>query len=104
MYRNNMQSRATTAVPFSLRLDAELKQALEKEARLEDRSASYIIQQATREYIERKESFRAMVAELEAEEDKGEFISSEKMRAWVASWGTGNELPSPEPDIFMNES
>jgi predicted transcriptional regulator len=93
-----------TAVPFSLRLEADLKEAIEKEARLEDRSASYVIQKATREYVERKEQFRAMVAELEAEEDKGEFISSEKMRSWVASWGTGNELPSPEPDIFINES
>jgi predicted transcriptional regulator len=89
-----------TAVPFSLRLDADLKEAIEKEARLEDRSASCVIHQATREYVERKERFRAMVADLETEEDKGEFISSEKMRAWVASWGTGNELPSPEPDVF----
>jgi predicted transcriptional regulator len=93
-----------TAVPFSLRLDPDLKQAVENEARLEDRSASYVIQQATREYVERKERFRVMVAELEAEADKGEFISSEKMRAWVASWGTDNELPSPEPDVFLNES
>jgi predicted transcriptional regulator len=93
-----------TAVPFSLRLDADLKEAVDEEAKREDRSASYVIQQATREYIERKERFRVMVAELEAEADKGEFISSEKMRAWVASWGTDNELPSPEPDVFLNES
>ena len=92
-----------TAVPFSLRLDPDLKEAVEKEARREDRSASYVIQQAAREYVERKEQFRAMMAELEAEEDKGEFISSSRMRSWVASWGTGAELPSPEPDIFMNE-
>ncbi len=92
-----------TAVPFSLRLDADLKDAVDREARREDRSASYVIQQATREYVERKELFRAMVAELEAEEDKGEFISSDKMRAWVASWGTAIELPSPEPDVFVNE-
>lgn len=86
-----------------MRLDPELKAAVEKEARLDDRSASYVFQQAAREYVERREQFREMVAELEAEEDKGEFISSEKMRAWVASWGTANELPSPEPDIFVNE-
>lgn len=55
-----------TAVPFSLRLDADLKEAVDREARREDRSASYVIQQATREYVERKEQFRAMVAELEA--------------------------------------
>jgi predicted transcriptional regulator len=93
-----------TAVPFSMRLDPDLKEAVEKEARREDRSASYVFQQAAREYVERKEQFRAMMAELEDEEAKGEFISSGKMRAWVASWGTANELPSPEPDVFVNES
>lgn len=92
------------AVPFSMRLDPQLKEAVEKEARLEDRSASYVFQQAAREYVERKEQFRAMMSELEEEEAKGEFISSGKMRDWVASWGTANELPSPEPDVFVNES
>ena len=29
-----------------------------------------------------------------------EFISGEKMAAWVNSWGTGNELPEPTPDIY----
>jgi predicted transcriptional regulator len=89
-----------TAVPFSLRLDADLKEAVDEEAKREDRSASYVIQQATREYIGRKERFRVMVAELEAEADKGVFISGEAMDSWVESWDTDHELPPPEPDIF----
>jgi predicted transcriptional regulator len=89
-----------TAVPFSLRLDADLKEAVDEEAKREDRSASYVIQQATREYIERKENFRAMIAALEAEADKGVFISGEAMDSWVESWDTDDELPPPEPDIF----
>ncbi|GLS23570.1 hypothetical protein GCM10007874_65910 [Labrys miyagiensis] len=35
-----------------------------------------------------------------AEADKGVFISQEAVDAWVMSWGTDNELPRPEPDIF----
>lgn len=89
-----------SAVPFSMRLDPELKEAIEKEARLEDRSASYVFQQAAREYVGRKERFRTMVADLEAEADKGIFISGEAMDAWVDSWDTEGELPPPEPDIF----
>jgi predicted transcriptional regulator len=88
------------AVPFSLRLDADLKEAVDAEAKREDRSASYVIQQATREYIDRKENFRSMVAALEAEADKGVFISGEAMDQWVESWDTDHELPPPEPDIF----
>jgi predicted transcriptional regulator len=91
------------AVPMSLRIDKDLKAELQAEAAREDRSASYLTQQAAREYIARKEQFRTMVTELEAEAEKGVFISSEKMRAWIASWGTENELPSPDPDIFPAE-
>jgi predicted transcriptional regulator len=93
-----------TAVPFSLRLEADLKEAIEKEARLEDRSASYVIQQATREYVERKKQFRAMVAELEVEADKGIFVSGEAIDAWVESWDTEDELPPPGPDIFPQKA
>ena len=92
------------AVPFSMRLDPDLKEAVEKEARRDDRSVSYVIQQAAREYVERKEQFRAMVAELEAEADKGVFISGEAMHAWVDSWDTEKELPPPEPDIFPDKA
>ena len=29
-----------------------------------------------------------------------EFISGEAMLAWVESWDTSVELPSPKPDVF----
>ena len=35
-----------------------------------------------------------------AEADKGVFVSSEAVDRWMESWGTDNELPIPEPDIF----
>ena len=90
------------AVPMSIRIDSDLKAALEAEAAREDRSASYMLQQAAREFIERKAEFRQMLIDMEAEADKGEFISSEAMGAWIASLGTGHELAEPEPDIFLS--
>lgn len=35
-----------------------------------------------------------------AEADRGIFVSSEAVDRWMESWGTENELPMPEPDIF----
>lgn len=35
-----------------------------------------------------------------AEADKGIFVSQETVDRWMESWGTENELPMPEPDIF----
>ncbi len=92
------------AVPFSLRIDTELKEQLEAEARLEDRSAAYILQQAAREYIDRKSQFRDMVRGLEQEADKGVFISSAAVRKWIVSRGTNEPLPFPESDIFPENS
>ena len=35
--------------------------------------------------------------------DEGVFVSAEKVHAWMRSWGTDNELPRPEPDIFVKK-
>jgi predicted transcriptional regulator len=36
------------------------------------------------------------------EAEKGMFVSHEAMLAWVESLGTKNELPPPEPDIYIS--
>lgn len=90
-------------VQLSVRMDPEIKARLEKEARLEERSASYLIQKALDHYLSAKERKRRALEEAASEADKGVFISDEAMTAWVASWGTENELSPPEPDIFPDK-
>jgi predicted transcriptional regulator len=89
---------ATT--PFSLRLDPVLKKRLEKEAKKTKRTAGFIANYAIRSYFEGLDQFEKEMDEAVKEADKGVFISGEAMHAWMASWGTENELPPPEPDIF----
>ena len=86
--------------PFSIRLDAGTRARLEREAEFEDRSASYLAQKAIVDFIRNREYMRECLALAEAEADKGVLISEEAMNAWVASWGSDDELPPPEPDIF----
>lgn len=90
-----------TTVPFTMRLDKDLKSSLEAEAKLEDRSASYLATRAIKMLLEAKAAKRRLIEEAVAEAGKGVFISEEKMNAWVESWDTGNELPEPEPDVFL---
>jgi predicted transcriptional regulator len=52
-------------------------------------------------YLEHSEAERALLEARIAEADKGIFISSEAMHRWMESWGTENELPPPEPDVFL---
>ena len=91
-------------VPFSFRFDMEVKERLEKQAELEDRSAAYLIQKAVEEYLDAKDYFREEMMAAIAEADKGVFISGEAMDRWMESWGTENELPPPEPDIFPHKT
>jgi hypothetical protein len=51
-------------------------------------------------FLRRSEAERGLIEERIAEADKGVFISAEAMHRWIESWGTDNELPPPEPDIF----
>jgi predicted transcriptional regulator len=87
--------------PVSLRLDPKVKNKLQKQADLTDRSLSYVAQQAIIEFLETKERERQIVEQALLEADKGKFISDEKMMGWIESWGSENELPEPEADLFL---
>ncbi len=90
-----------TTARFSMRLESELKDWLEEEAKRHDRSAGYIAVQAIKNMKEAKERKRQMIEEAIVEAGKGVFISEEKMTEWFLSLGTDNELPEPKPDVFL---
>ena len=85
--------------PFSMRMDADLKAAIEEEARRQDMSAAQVVTWAVRSHLRAQQAKRAAVEAALAEAEKGEFISGEAVMAWVQSWGTSDELPMPKPDI-----
>jgi predicted transcriptional regulator len=89
--------------PFSLRLTPEIRSRLEYEAKSLDRSASYVANKAIESFLEARADRRRALEAAVAEADKGEFISEEAMHAWMESWDTENELPPPEPDVFLNK-
>ena len=84
---------------LSLRIDADLKRSLEREAEREERSASYLAVKAIEAMLRSRAEKRAAIRTAVAEAEEGVFISQEAMDAWVASWGTDTELLPPEPDI-----
>ena len=87
--------------PLSLHLEDRLRQSLEEEARLRDVPEADVAEEAIREFLDRQAWLRREIAEAVQEADKGVFISQEAMDRWVDGWGTGNELPPPEPDVFL---
>jgi predicted transcriptional regulator len=89
---------ATTT--FSMRMDEDIKKRVEEIAKFEERSASYIAEKAIKQYLARVEYQREQIELALKEADDGIWISGDAMEKWIESWGTENELPPPEPDIF----
>ena len=89
-----------TGSPFSVRLAPETKAKLEKWAEKQDRPVSFLVQRALESYVEDLEQFDRSMVEAEAELDRGVFTSWEKVKLWMNSWDTDNELPMPDPDVY----
>lgn len=86
--------------PYTIRLDNALKQALEREAALEDRPPAQLAVRAIRTMLEAKQAKRAAIEAALEEADKGRFISEDAMTAWIDSWDTDDEEAMPKSDIL----
>jgi predicted transcriptional regulator len=88
-------------VPLSLHVTAKLKDNLEQEAQRQHVSADDIAEQAISWYIENQQRERQILRERAAEADKGVFVSSEAMLAWMEKRLKGEQAPPPQPDTFL---
>ena len=87
------------ATPVSLRLDDDTRSRLAAEAARLDRPAAQVATRAIRSWLDAQDALRRQIDEAVEEADRGVFVSSEAMGAWMDSWGTEHEAPVPEPDI-----
>ncbi len=83
-----------------MKLDPDLRERLRALGQAKRRAPHWLMVEAIRFYVEREEaeqSERAIARERLARYDAtGEYVDHEDMMAWLASWGTGAELP-PTP-------
>ncbi len=91
-----MSSKAET---FSVRLPNDVKYQVDELARLTKRSRSFIIKEAVDTYMSDCADRTRELEKAVKSAETGVGHSSEQILAWMKSWGTDNELPSPEPDI-----
>jgi predicted transcriptional regulator len=83
----------------SIRLQPEIESPLENLAKKLDRSKNYIINQAIKEYLERKDLAEQRWTEtLEAIDSvkSGKAIDEAEVNEWLESWGSNNELKPPK--------
>ena len=78
---------------FTARLDAELKAELERIARTEDRSASWVASEAIRAFVEERRAVRDLVDMA----NYGYFTGESEMKDAVAWWMERRHGWSPDP-------
>lgn len=93
-----------TTARLSLRIDSELKNRLELEAKREERSASFLAIKAIESMLRDRTEKRAAIRSAIQAADKGSFISQDAMDAWVASWETDSETAPPPADLKFDPS
>jgi RHH-type rel operon transcriptional repressor/antitoxin RelB len=92
-YKGKSGMRSTT---FTVRVDRDIKKRLEKLAESTGRSRSYLAAEAINEYLDVNEWQVIGIKRAIASLDRGQGISHEQVKDWIASWGSKNERPIPE--------
>jgi len=83
----------------SIRLQAEIENPLENLAKKLDRSKNYLINQAIKEFIERKNSDEQRwteTMEAIASVKSGKVVAEKDVNTWLESWGSENETKPPK--------
>lgn len=83
----------------TVRLQPELEENLGLMAEKLHRSKSWLINQALREFFERKALEQTRWQEtLQAIESvaQGKVVSGEAVHTWLQSWGSADEIPPPQ--------
>ena len=86
---------------ITIRVEPELKQWFEQQAKRKDRSLGFMVTQSMEQTKRSSDARDQMIRDAMAEADKGVFVSGEAVQKWMDSWDAENELPFPEPDVFL---
>ncbi len=89
---------------ITIRVEPELKQWFEQQAKRKDRSLGYVVVQSMEQTKRSSQARDQMIRDAMAEADKGVFVSQEAVHKWMDSWDSDNELPLPEPDVFLKRA
>ncbi len=82
----------------SIRLQSEIQESLENLSKKLDRSKNYLINQAIKEFLERKILDEKRWSETIKAIDSvrsGKLIDEKNVNDWFDSWGSENELEPP---------
>jgi len=85
-------------LPVSVRLESELNDRVAAVAAALDRSKSWTIEQAVRDFVEIQEWQVAAIEEGLRDVDEGRVADHQDVVQWLQSWGSNHEISPPKCD------
>lgn len=90
----------TTTTTTSLKLDAGIKDRLQRLAGVRDRKAHYLMREAIVQYVEREEkreqSRQGALAAWRDYQASGRHVTADEADAWLARLEAGEDVDAPE--------
>jgi RHH-type transcriptional regulator, rel operon repressor / antitoxin RelB len=84
-----------SSTTFTVRVDADAKERLERLAKSTGRSRSFLAAEAINQYLDVNEWQVAGIKQPMTSLDRGEGVAHEQVKDWVKSWGSRRERPVP---------
>jgi predicted transcriptional regulator len=82
---------------FTVRVEPDVKERLERLARSTGRTRSFLAAEAITEYLDINEWQVGGIRQAIASLDRGDAVPHDQVRDWVESWGGEHEQPEPKP-------
>lgn len=90
---------AASVHPVAIKIDIDIKERIKRLASARHRTAHWLMREAITQYVEREEKREAFRQDTLKAWDEyratGLHATSEEVDAWLANWGTDDELPTP---------
>ncbi len=94
------QAAMNTPMPTSIKLDMDTKTRLQRLATSRQRSTHWLMQEAIRQYLEREEQLAQFRDEMQTAwddyQDTGLHVTGKEVFAWMETWFTDSEAPTPK--------
>lgn len=81
---------------LSIRLPNDLRDEIDRVARQQHRSRSFVVKEAINAYVEGQRAYYAAIDEALAEADRGDVVDGAPVVNWLQSWGTRTESDLPD--------
>lgn len=92
-----MSEAATRAV--AIKVEADIKERIKRLAEIRHRTPHWLMREAIQQYVEREEKREALRQDVlnawQEHRETGLHVTGQEIEAWLATWGTEDELPAP---------